>query len=773
MQKHADESEMYAVIGKSIPRPDGYEKVTGEARYLNDIRLSGMLVGKVLRSPHPHARILQVNVEKALAVPGVFAAIAARDTLRKKFGVSSEEALRDKLPLEDMKTRFIGDEVAAVAAVNEEAACAGLARIEVEYQLEPAVFDPLKATEPGAPLIHDDKPNNIAFRLERSFGDVGKGFEEADYVFENRFTTHPQAHTCLETYGVVADVDARGRCTVWIPTQTSHLTRIEISQAMGIPLSRIRVRTVHVGGAFGRSIAMTPLAPIAILLATRAHRPVKILNTREEEFATTRYRHPFDIQLKTGVKADGTLCARQAKLVVDNGAYNCNGPKVMSASASKFSMLYGKCPNIKVEGELVYTNKNYGGAFRGFGNPQVTFAVESQIDMIAERLGMSPKRIRLLNVLTENMTTTCGAQITSCAMTECLEKASDAISPASKKSTATTKEGIGLATMIHSGAGSKGTVVSFNMSEAFIRMNLDGSAVVFVGACETGQGATVALSQIAAEALGLSHDGIRLVMSDTDATPFDLGAFADRTTFMVGNAIKKAADEIRIKLIEVASEVLDLKPADLAASGGEIYAVNDRGRSLAIADLVPVAYEKGVSLVAAGVFVSDNPRPDPKTGYGSFTLAYNFAAHAAKVEVNTRTGVVRVLRYVVVQDVGRVINPLAAEGQLEGSVMQGLGYALSENLLFDNGVIMNPNLFDYKILSALDVPPTQIMLIESVDPNGPFGAKGVGEPAMVPIAPALANAIYDAIGVRITDLPITPQKIVAELVKREREGGRS
>ena len=488
MQERANKSAGYSVIGKGVSRPDGDEKVTGTACYLNDIRLPGMLVGKVLRSPHPHARIAGVSVEKALSVPGVLAAISAKDVSQKKFGVSTEEHLKDKLSLEDTKVRFVGDEVAAVAAVNEEAALDGLSQIEVEYDVLAAVFDPLKATEDGAPLIHDNKPNNIAFQFVRHFGDVERGFKEADYVFENRFTTHPQAHACLETYGVVAKVDSGGRCTVWIPTQTSHLTRVEISQAMGIPLSRIRVRTVHVGGAFGRSIAMTPLVPIAILLATRTGRPVKIVNTREEEFTTTRYRHPFVIQLRTGVKADGTLCARQAKLVVDNGAYNCNGPKVMSASAGKFSMLYGKCPNIKVEAELVYTNKNYGGAFRGFGNPQVTFAVESQIDMIAERLGMSPKRIRLLNALTENMTTTCGAQITSCAMTECIEKASEAIAAAKKKGTPITQEGIGLATMIHSGAGSKGTVVSFNISEAFIKMNLDGSAVVLVGACETGQG---------------------------------------------------------------------------------------------------------------------------------------------------------------------------------------------------------------------------------------------------------------------------------------------
>jgi putative selenate reductase molybdopterin-binding subunit len=604
---------------------------------------------------------------------------------------------------------------------------------------------------------------HIAFSYFRHFGDIEKGFEESDHVFEGTFTTHAQTHACLETYGVVASFDSRGKCTVWIPTQTPHPTRLEITKALDIPLSKVRVTGIHIGGAFGRGIAMSPMVPVCVALAKKVGKPVKIVNTREEEFKTTRFRHPFIIRLKTGVRADGTLWAREAKMIVDNGAYNCNGPKVMSAAGGKFSMLYGKCPNIRVEGRLVYTNKNYGGAFRGFGNPQMTFAVESQIDMIAHRLGMSPKDLRTLNADTENMTTTCGAQITSCAMKECIEKATAAIKINRKEESPESRQGIGMATMIHSAAGSKGTVVSFNISEAFIKMNLDGSADVLVGASEMGQGSIVALAQIAAEALGLRPENIRMVTSDTDITPFDLGAYACRETFMAGNAVKRAADEIRIKLLNAASEVLEANPLDIRIADGNVFVMDLPDRAIPMETLVSLAYEKGYPLASKGVFVSDQPPIDPKTGYGSYSLSYSFAAHAAKIEVNIRTGRVRVLDYAAVQDVGRVINPLTAEGQVEGGVIQGIGYALTEDMGFQNGVVRNADFYNCRLPASLDIPKIKPILVESNDPLGPFGAKGLGEPGLVPVAAALANAVYDAVGVRITDLPITPEKILQGL----------
>jgi len=762
----------YSVIGKCLPREDAYEKVTGEAHYLDDIKVPDLLIGKVLRSPHPHAKIVNVDVSKALKMPGVVGIITADDTPRRTFGVSIERELRDKLPLEDEKVRFIGDEVAAIAAVNDEAALEGLRKIGVEYEILPAVFDPLEAMKDDAPLIHEAQ-NNIAFSYFRHFGDVEKGFEESDLVFEDTFTAHAQAHACLETYGVIASFDSHGTCTVWIPTQTPHPTRLEIAEALDIPLSKVRVRRVHIGGAFGRGIAMSPMVPVCVALAKKVGNPVKIVNTREEEFKTTRFRHPFIIRLKTGVKADGTLWAREARMVVDNGAYNCNGPKVISAAGGKFSMLYGKCPNIRAEGQLVYTNKNYGGAFRGFGNPQMTFAVESQVDMIAHRLGMSPKDIRILNADTENMTTTCGAVITSCAMRECIEKATAAITIHRKEESPESRQGIGMATMIHSAAGSKGTVVSFNISEAFMKMNLDGSADVFVGASEMGQGSMVALTQIAAETLGLRPEHIRMITSDTDMTPFDLGAYACRETFMAGNAVKRAAEDIRIKLLNAASEVLEANPLDIRIVDGNAFVTDLPDRAIPMGTLVSVAYSKGYSLASKGVFVSDQPPIDPETGYGSYSLSYSFAAHAVRVEVNIKTGRVKVLDYAAAQDVGRVINWLTAEGQLEGGAIQGIGYALTEDMGFQNGVVQNADFYNYRVPTTLDTPRIMPILIESNDPSGPFGAKGLGEPGLVPVAAALANAVFDAVGVRITDLPITPEKILRGLKSQELPGGKN
>jgi xanthine dehydrogenase molybdenum-binding subunit len=755
----------FKVIGKALPRVDSFEKVTGEALYLEDVVIPGLLVGKILRSPHPHARILRIDTSKALKVRGVKVVVTAADTPRKKFSASP---IADKLPLEDQKVRYIGDEVAAIAAIDDDAALEGLSRIKVEYESLPPVFDPLEALNQEGLLIHEGKEKNIAFHFVRHFGDIEKGFAESDHIFEDSFTTHVQAHGCLETYGAIASFDIQGKCKVWIPTQTPHPTRLEISRTLDIPLSQIQVTRVHVGGAFGRTLGMSPIVPICVVLAKKAGQPVKIVNTREEEFKTTRQRHPFIVRLKTGLKSDGRLWAREARMIVDNGAYNCHGPRITSGAAGKFTTLYGKCPNLKVEGILVYTNKNYGGAFRGYGNPQITFAVESQIDMIARRLDMTPKELRLLNADTANMTTTCGAKITSCALKECIEQATAAIEGRKEEGSGEIRQGIGLATMIHSAAGSKGAFVNFNVSEAFLKMDLDGAATLFTGASETGQGSLTALAQIVAETLGLPLGKIRVVASDTDLTPFDLGAYACRTTFMAGNAVKRASDEIREQLVKVASEALEANPADVRMREGRAFVIGAPHRNILVENLVPLAYGKGVPLVSKGVFVSDQPPVDPKTGYGNYTLSYSFAAHAVKIEVHLKTGRVKVLEYAAAHDVGRIINKLTAEGQVEGAIMQGIGYALTENIGFEKGVIKNADFFNYRIPTALDIPRMRVMLIESVDPLGPFGAKGLGEPGLVPVAAALTNAIDDAVGVRITDLPITPEKILNGLRAKDR-----
>jgi len=749
--------EQHSVVGKRIPHKDAVGKVKGSAIFTDDIKSKGMLHGKILRSPLPHAKIINIDVSKAHKLIGVKAIVTAEDTLREKFSISPTWA--DKMVLEDQKVRYVGDEIAAVAAVDEDTAQEALDLIQVDFGELRGVFDPVEAMKPGAPIIHDSVENNLSKAIHLECGNVEEGFASADLILEDTFSTQAQSHCSLETHCCAAAYAPNGEITIWVSTQAPHPLRQRLSLVLGIDAAKIHVVTPFVGGGFGSKIDLDPAQAISVLLAKKTGKTVRISNTREEQFVATRIRHPTIHDLKFGVKRDGTIVAKQARVVMDNGAYNSHGPAVLLYNNVMFSSLY-RVKNIKYEGYLVYTNKNWGGACRGYGDPQATFAQESMMDIIAEQLDMDPIDLRLKNANNPNEITANKVKITSCGLRECLTQAKQASNWAEKKEAKSKYRGLGIASMIYTGGGSIGS--GFNYSGATIQMNADGTIHLLVGATDIGQGSNTILTQMAAEVLAVDPEAIRLTTADTDTTFPCMGTFGSRVTFCAGSAVTQAANGLKLQILENATKMLEANIKDLEVKDKKVFVKGSPAKALSYAEIGAASFYKNKKpLVAHGYYngpeVSKDFDPITYRGYPSPALV--FATHIAEVEVDPGTGRVDVIDFVAAHDLGRAINPLLAEGQIEGGVAQGIGWALTEGLKYENGEIINPNFHDYKILTIKDVPKITPILVETIDPNGPFGAKGIGECAMVPTAPAVVNAIYDAVGVRIKDLPATPEKI--------------
>ena len=752
------------VVGERIPILDGKEKVTGEAKYAADLKFPHMLYGKILRSPHPHAKILNIDISKAKKVPGVKAVITTKDTPQKKWGAFIE----DQTIFGVDKVRYIGEEVAAVAAVDEYTAEEALQLIKVDYEILPAVFDPEEAVLPGAPLIHEEAKNNIALRLDINRGDIQAGFNESDDIIEERFATS-LVHQCYtEPTASVASMDINGRLTVWAPVQYIFLARRRWAKALDMDVSRLRVIQSKVGGGFGGKTADENSTPICCVLTKVTGKPVKIVLTREEEFVAGRPRVPAVIYLKMGVKKDGTFTAKEARIFGDNGAYSGKGPSTISTIAIRPDSLY-RFKNIRTEALLVYTNKVPTGAYRGFGNPQMAFALESFIDIIADRLHLDPLEIRLKNAVQTGDTTAHGWKIRSCGYSECIRKAASVAGWKEYKEAKPSLKGIGvgIAGVIHV-SGNKH--FGFDGSNIFIKISEDGRAKIISGEGDLGQGANTVLTQIAAEELGIPLKDIEISQADTEFTPFCFGAFGSRVTTIAGNAVRLAAADAKRQLIEIASQVLEESPTDLICEGGRIFVRGAPERYLTIAEVIQAGLFKlgNINVLGQGSFDPDSEVPDPKTKYGNISSAYEFGAHVAVVRVCEETGNVEILDFVAAHDVGRAINPMLVEGQIEGGVAQGIGYALLEDMQLKNGKVLNPNFTDFKVPLAPDLPPIRTIMVETHDPQGPFGGKGLGEATIVPTAPAIANAIFDAVGVRIRDLPITSEKILKALKERSR-----
>jgi len=753
-------------VGKRIPKLDAEEKVTGKAIYIHDLKLPGMLYGKILYSPHPHAIIKSIDTSKAERLPGVKAVLTGYNTPSIKFGF-----YKDNTPLKANKVRSCRDEVAAVAAIDPDIAEEAIDLIKVEYEILPAVFDPEEAMKEGAPLIHEEhvggkekKPTNILnlpWRLVA--GDVEEARKNSAFVAEDRFKVTWVTHCCMGTSGCVALFDLRNNLTIYSITQIPSLAQRDFTDAlsaMGLKDKKVRVIKTTIGGGFGSKLDTYAFEYIAILLAYKTRKPVKILFTREEEFFATSPRQPAIIDIAQGCTKDGTLTFRDIKMILDNGAYTSWGATTPSVMMMPVSSLY-KVPNIRYIAKCVYTNNTYCQAMRGYGNPQATFAIDSQIDILAEMAGIDPLDFRLRNANTPGEITPQNFKITTCGLRECIDAVAQKLDWRQNRGRRDGR-GIGMASMIHVGGGAR--VYKSDGCGTIIKIDDFGTVNVITGATDMGQGSDTVIAQIVAEELGVRIEDVLVIHTDTDVCPWDVGAHASRTTFVAGNSALGAARKVKQMLLEVAGQTLGESPENLDIRDRMVFSKKDPEKKSPLGKILRSAhYTTGGKMVMAEHFYDPNNENLDREFKGNLSVTYAYGTHGVEVEVDKETGQVKILRYVAAHDVGKAINPMLLEGQVYGGATMGIGYALTERLILENGKVMNPNFLDYKILTAKDVPNIEAIVVETEDPFGPFGAKGIGEPGLVPTAPAIANAIYDAVGVRIKDLPITPEKILTAL----------
>lgn len=771
-----------SVVGKSVERADACDKVVGGKGFPINVSLPGMLHGKMLRSPYPHARILRIDTTRAEQLAGVKAVITPRDVPQIPYNpmffmpVTSPGLTRDMLMLSDT-VRYAGQPIAAVAATTAAIAEHALELIEVEYEELPAVFTPEAAMREGAPEIHAGVKNNIRDTPSFSAGDVEAGFANADYIFEGTYET-PRVHTCyMEPRVCVADTDTNGHVTIHASIQHLFGLRERMAYALGKPVSQVKVvQPPYIGGGFGSKLDMAYIEPIAALLSGKARRPVRIEQTRYEDFITNG-RHPMKVHLKTGVMKDGTFAARYASTVLDTSAYATHGPEVILVHAYFGLMLGYRSPHMKWEGKVVHTNNMPGGAFRGYGAPQACFAVESQIDEICEKLGFDPVEFRLKN------TSRAGDphpfnpawKLNSYGFPDCVTRGAERIGWSARakadSGAGTKKRGIGMAAHPLWVSGCVGFPDIYEHSGAIIKLNVDGTADLVSATIDIGAGQNTTLCQIAAEELGLPAGAVRMSCGSTDTLPFDAPTHASRVTYSSGNAVKVAAAAAKARLLEVAATVMDINVSELGVRDGMITVKGRETSTTSVADIVRRAESPYVVLTAEGPAPTTLTEKGTIIGTSSLAPASNpspATAQFVEVEVDTETGQVKVLRAVFAHDLGRVINPVGAQGQVEGGLQQGIGFALMENMLFDpeSGACLTSDFLDYKIPTAVEMPrQIESIFVETNEPTGPFGAKSLSEACLIVPAPAIANAIFNAVGVRVRDLPITPEKILAALGK--------
>lgn len=746
-----------AVVGKSLPRIDGVEKATGRAVYGQDLRRPRMLIGKVLRSRYPHARILSIDTSRAEALPGVKAVVTGRDMVPGNTG----QMIKDETVLAVDRVRFLGEAVAAVAAVDQDTAQQALDLIRVEYEELPPVFDPEEAMREDAPILHPDLagyraapmlvrgPGNICTHTTIRKGDVEEGFRRSDFVFEDTFRTQMVVHAYLEPHATLVEVDERGRVLIWVTTQGVFAVRAQVAEAFHLPMNLIRVIGARCGGGFGGK-SRSLVAPIAVLLATKSHRPVKLALSMSEDFISSHPRHPSVVRIKTGVMKNGTLVARQAMLIMDTGAYADFAP-VATSQATTYCLGPYRIPNVKSDGYSVYTNKTSCGALRAPGSTQASFAVESHMDMIAHRIGIDPMEFRLKNAFGEGDLSHTGQIFGPINLRVCLEAIREYLG---RQQPAGPSRAWGIA------CGQWG--IGGTSSAAQVKINEDGTAVLFTGAVDIGTGSDTVLCQIAAEELGLKLEDMSIVAGDTDATPYDMAAVGNRITYVMGTAVRLAATDARQQLLEMAGQMLEASPRDLEAADRKVRVKGSPERAVPIAQLAGMSHMKGGQILGRGSFAPQNPPCDASLFKGHVAPTRpgdTFCAQAAQVEVDPETGGVKVLRIAAASDAGCAINPRMVEGQIEGGVGFGLGFALSEEVVFENGKTLNPHFTDYRLSTSVDMPVVDAILLEEGKGGGPYGVLGMGETPNIPTGPAVANAIYNAAGLRLQDLPITPEKV--------------
>ncbi len=768
------------VVGQNVRKVDGIPLATGQPLFTLDMDLPGALVGKILYSPHAHAEIVSIDTSEAEKVPGVACILHYGNVPRVPY-TSAGQGWPEPSPYDtvlfDKKVRYVGDRMAAVAAETEEAALEALQKIRVEYKVLPAVFSVDEALAPGAPVIHDepdaqgiyDAQRNIAAAVDIPIGDVARGFAESDVVVEATCEIPYSQHCALEPHCVLAYFDAEGRLVIRTSTQVPFHARRIVARVLGIPMSRVRVVKPRIGGGFGSKQEVI-LEPVAAALALRTGRPVKMALTREEVLVSTRTQHPYRVRVKLGARRDGLLQAMEMEALANTGAYGTHAGTVLYNVGSKSLPLYNKAKHLRFVGKAVYTNLPVAGAYRGYGATQGFFALEVAMDELAEKLGLDPMELRLKNHIREGETSPIFEKlgegregrpqvVRSCKLAEAIRIGAERIGWHEKRRQPRREGswayGVGLACAMQ-GSG----ITGIDMAAATIMMNEDGSFRLLVGATDLGTGSDTVLAQIAAEALGVPVEKIVVYSSDTDFTPFDKGAYASSTTYVSGNAVLRAAEEVKRQILEVASEILEEPVEELLLEREQVVSLRTR-KSVSLEEIgLRAMYVTNQQHIAATASFACPESPPP------------FAAFFCEVGVDTETGVVKVERFVVVGDCGQPVHPKLAEGQLEGAVAQGIGMAVYEEMLFsERGSCLNRSFFDYRIPTALDLPEIETILIPSEEPTGPFGAKSIAEIGINGPLPAISNAIYHAVRVRLTRAPFTPERVLAAL--RAKKGGES
>jgi CO/xanthine dehydrogenase Mo-binding subunit len=764
-------TSIHTSVGHSIERLDAAEKATGEAQYVDDLYRPGMLHGAILGSIHAHAKIGGYKLDAARSIPGVAAVLTGEDFSCGRTGAFC----KDELPLARGKTIYMGEPVAVVAASDMETARRAARAIEIDYEPLPAVLTIDEALATGAPLVHEDLANyakvapsfsegNVLWQCRLEEGKIDSAWSQCDVIVEDVFETAAQHHMYMEPCGALAEIDRGGRLTIWSSCQSVHLVQQRVAEWLSIPMGRIRALAPKIGGGFGAKGGLH-VQHLAAALALKTGRPVKMVLSRVEDFEIVRSRHPARVIMKTGAKKDGSLLAREANIFLDGGAYADESPTVLSFAVLMARGPY-RIPHLRSRGLVVYTNKLKASAFRGFGNPQVTFAGESQIDRIAEQLDIHPVELRLRNAVDAGDRWAGGQTLPACGLRECLTKLREAVEAAPAVAAAPQhRRGVGYSAFAH---------ISGLLSTACnIYLRSDGSVAVNTGVVDIGQGSDTILTQICADALMLTPERVSFASPDSDSSPYNWKTAASRVTYMAGRVVLAATIEVRDKILRQASEIMECSAEDLEIRPGGLVGLKGvAAKTVTFAQVASHALARlGGPIMGASSLLFDGERLDPKRalieGFAFSNLgAYIFGAQAVEAEVDEVTGAVRVLRAWSAHDVGCAINPQMVEGQIQGGFVQGLGYALTEEMQWDeSGRLTNPTLMDYKVPTALDTPiEINPIIVEHPEPSGPFGAKGVGEPGLIGTAASIANAVAKATGKRLHRLPMTPERVLDALI---------
>ncbi|MGB6873903.1 MAG: xanthine dehydrogenase family protein molybdopterin-binding subunit [Dehalococcoidia bacterium] len=759
----------YSLIGKRIPRVDAKAKVTGEAKYAADYSLPDMLWCKLLRSPYPHARILNIDTSRAERLSGVKAIVTGKDFGGWTWGWMA--STRDEPPLAVDKVRYMAEAVAGVAAIDEDTAEEACGLIKVDYEELPGVFDPEEAMQEGAPKVHDYVQNNMSVEYHWNFGDVEKAFAESDIVREDKFRTSRATHGYLEPPAILAFYDPTGYITVRAAKQSPYFLYRHLAACFKLPLSRIRVIQPFIGGGFGGTKNDSLAGDFCtVLLSKLTGRPVKYVESMEEELTTSRRRHSMIVYSKMGAKRDGTLTAIQHRVIADGGGYTAVSPLTMYLAGFATPLPY-KLPNFKYDAYRVFTNNPIGAAMRGHGITHSRFAAEIQMEMIAEELGIDPVEIRMRNAIDNPKPGTIYETINkvtlkTCGIKECIEKVTrDPVwrdRDKMPRKEGNISWGVGLSGTSYLGGARQ---LGHQSCAAVVRICEDGTVNLITGATDCGQGSDTVLCIIAAEELGIKLEDIDIKRVDSAYTPVDAGSYGSRVTILAGQATQKAAREAKKQLLEAAAKTWQVKPEEVEIREGQVFVKSDRQKSMPFSKLARIACYSGTGAVILGTgYSSYGIEPlDLTTGIGNGGTSYSFTSQSARVGIDMETGKITITDFVIASDCGRLLSPITAEGQIEGGAVQGLGQTVYEDFIMDKGKTLNPTFLDYKMPMSMDVPRIKLIDVETNDPDGPFGAKEASEGSIVSAPPAVISAIHDATGVWFKELPVTPEKVIQAL----------